>query len=220
MISDLHLVASRPPALQLVAGQGLENAASTRPGSNPSWRRGLGSSGISWAQGLPFRASTMRSPAATLASRAERCVFASWTLMQRGGSPGGPDVGLPWVDDISGLLCLVRLIGCWIQPGKKVSYSRSWRSTRKRGTTIASIAVSRPKSICACLQGRLFDAVALRNTNNCLGYVMDPSTAPPTHVNIKAWATGLTPIITRPYRTALEKVLIKSGRVNDDVRSP
>jgi hypothetical protein len=59
MISDLHLVASRPPALQLVAGQGLENAASTRPGSNPSWRRGLGSSGISWAQGLPFRASTM-----------------------------------------------------------------------------------------------------------------------------------------------------------------
>jgi hypothetical protein len=73
-----------------------------------------------------------------------------------------------------------------------VSYFRSWRSTHERGTTISSIAVSRPKSTAARLLDRLFDAVALRNTNNFLGYVMDLSTAPPTHVNIKAWANGLT----------------------------
>jgi len=78
----------------------------------------------------------MRSPAATRARRDERCVFASWTLMQRGWCPGGPDVGLSWEDDISGLIGLVRLTGWWVQPGKRVSYSRSWRSTRKRGTTI------------------------------------------------------------------------------------
>jgi hypothetical protein len=57
-------------------------------------------------------------------------------LMQRGWCPGGPDVGLSWEDDISGLIGLVRLTGWWVQPGKRVSYSRSWRSTRKRGTTI------------------------------------------------------------------------------------
>lgn len=65
----------------------------------------------------------MRSPAATRASRDERCVFASWTLMQRGWCPGGPDVGLSWEDDISGLIGLVRLTGWWMQPGKRVSYS-------------------------------------------------------------------------------------------------
>jgi hypothetical protein len=46
-------------------------------------------------------------------------------LMQRGWCPGGPDVGLPWVDDISGLIGLVRLTGWWVQPGKRVSFSRA-----------------------------------------------------------------------------------------------
>jgi hypothetical protein len=45
--------------------------------------------------------------------------------MQRSWCPGGPDVGLSWVDDISGLIGLVRLTGWWVQPGKRVSYSRA-----------------------------------------------------------------------------------------------
>jgi hypothetical protein len=35
-----------------------------------------------------------------LASRAERWVFASWTLMQRGEGPGAPDAGLASTDDM------------------------------------------------------------------------------------------------------------------------
>ena len=53
-------------------GRGSKNASSTRPCRNPSWRRGLGSSGT---------------------SRAERCVFASWKLMQRGEGLDGPGAG-------------------------------------------------------------------------------------------------------------------------------
>jgi hypothetical protein len=35
-----------------------------------------------------------------LASRAERWVFASWTLMQRGEGPGGPDAELASTDNM------------------------------------------------------------------------------------------------------------------------
>ena len=35
-----------------------------------------------------------------LASRAERWVFASWTLMQRDEGPGAPDAGLASTDDM------------------------------------------------------------------------------------------------------------------------
>jgi hypothetical protein len=80
--------------------------------------------------------------------------------------------------------------------------------------------MSRPKSTGARLLSRLFNAVALRNTNNRLGHVVDPRSASPPRAHIKAWADGLTFMITRPYRSTLEKGLIDFGGVNDDVRSP
>jgi hypothetical protein len=49
---------------------------------------------------------------------------------------------------------------------------------------------------------------------------MDLRSVSPTRAHFKAWGNGITFMITRPYRSALEKDLIDFGGVNDDVRSP
>lgn len=79
----------------------------------------------------------MRSPAATLASSAERWVLASCTLMKAGAAAGGPQPGRPWAETVGRDRGLVWLFGQTYQPDQ----ARSNRVERILGNASAAGAI-------------------------------------------------------------------------------